>query len=357
MTSRNRTFARQEIFPSYIFNRLQDRLGPLTNLRLRRVNATTIEAVADTGDDAAVISIEGRWRFVEAPVQRAAPGGAAGVFAIFAVATDNDVVASPEANTDETVYDFDLRIVADGSTPALLAGEVEIFGRIGRLTWDGAAITDVRQEVGVVGGPQLADDVLDRLFVSGALDDRPDASAVNAGLVFADEFGTHWRSDGASWLLAGGKVPYCLCTVASSSVASGLGGDLLTLLDERDDWGMHGSGTTDIALPYAGVWEISAKAALVPFNGGNRLLSIDAPGFTNANGDVLGFIDHDIRPSWASSSWTNPAHAKHVLRAGAPVRVSAGQVIQLRVAQDSGSALNVQPGIDDTFLAARMISS
>src|SRR5690349_7522876 len=100
MTSRLHSFARDEVLPSYWVNRIQDRLGPLSNVRLVQASATTVQVPAGAGDDAAAISIEGRWRFNEAAVSVAHPGGAAGAYDVYVTASDQNVVSSPVPNTD-----------------------------------------------------------------------------------------------------------------------------------------------------------------------------------------------------------------------------------------------------------------
>lgn len=170
------TFIRDEVLPSYFANRLQDRMAPLSNLRLRRFNATTIEIPAGANDDAVVVNIGGgRWRMVEATVQRAMAGGAAaGAYDIFVTAKDNDIRAVPEAYSDFTDYTFALAIVAAGATPAIVAGAVEIYRKVGSLTWDGAAIVpgSVVQTIGsAVNAASAPDDftVGGNLSVAGTI--------------------------------------------------------------------------------------------------------------------------------------------------------------------------------------------
>lgn len=144
-------------------NRLGSALGPLAEgFRLRRASSTTLDVLPPTADDGAVvITIDGKIRYRETPLPpRAHPGGAAGTYDVFAVALDDDVVNAPAPNTDNTVYDFDLRIVAAGGTPAIVPGTVEIHRFVGQCGWDGTAITWLRQDVDFVVGAQLADGAL-----------------------------------------------------------------------------------------------------------------------------------------------------------------------------------------------------
>jgi hypothetical protein len=114
---------------------------------------TTIEVPAgvDRADGhAAAISVNGLWRFRDTTVQRAHPGGAAGTYLIFVVAKANSISSVPQPFTDNTDYNFDLRIVANGTTPPIVAGTVDAYRRVGNLDWDGAKITRLEQEVGDV---------------------------------------------------------------------------------------------------------------------------------------------------------------------------------------------------------------
>lgn len=154
-------FVRDEILPSWFVNRLQQRIVGLTNLRLRWVSATTIDVPAGADADAVVINIAENWRFVDTAIPpQAHPGGAAGLYLVFVTAAEQDIVNTPDPNTDLTDYSFGLAIVANGATPAIVPGTVDVFRRVGHLTWDGAAITSLVQEVGDVSGAQLQDSAL-----------------------------------------------------------------------------------------------------------------------------------------------------------------------------------------------------
>lgn len=141
-------FARDEILPSWFVNRIQHRLAPLTKIRLRRANATTVEVSAGADDDAAVVNIAGNWRFVEAAEQAAHPGGAAGIYRVFVTAAEQDIATTPDPNTDLTDYSFGLAIVPDGGTPTIVPGTVDIFRLVAKVWWDGAAINSLVQIVG-----------------------------------------------------------------------------------------------------------------------------------------------------------------------------------------------------------------
>lgn len=150
----NWPFKRNDVFPSFFANRIQDFLSAAeTNLRITRKNATTIEIVPDAELGIAAVALEGRWRFIEETISRAHPGGVKGTYFIWAVALDSDVDNTPDPFTDHTVYAFDLRITS-GVNPS---GEgVEVFEKIGEIDWSGAAIEAIRQTHGSVTGPMIA---------------------------------------------------------------------------------------------------------------------------------------------------------------------------------------------------------
>jgi hypothetical protein len=141
-------FVRDEVLPSWWANAVQEGLSTVSpNFRLRRVNGTTIEIQAGTGDDQVGLSIDGLWRWRTTTVQRSVGAGPAGVYGVFAVGAANDIDEEPLPFTDNTIYPFGLRIEAPGEEPDLIDG-VAVFRKIGEVVWDGAAITRVRQLLG-----------------------------------------------------------------------------------------------------------------------------------------------------------------------------------------------------------------
>lgn len=146
-------FARENVFPSWFANAVQKFLSTAApSFQITRASGTTIQVVAGAGVEAAVISINGNWRWNEATVNRAHPGGAAGTWDIYAVAAANSIVNVPAVGTDATVRTFALRIVEAGKTPPIEAGTVDIFRKIGSLLWTGAEVIGISQIVG--GGPE-----------------------------------------------------------------------------------------------------------------------------------------------------------------------------------------------------------
>lgn len=141
MPTRHRTFAREEKLPSYWINAIQDILvGLASNFVVTRLNATTIRVPAGAGKDRAVCVVDGLFRWREANTDRAV-AGTAGTYAVFAVAKANAVTNIPVSDTDATDYNFDLRVVLDGTTPAIAAGTVDVFQKVATFPWDGAAIS------------------------------------------------------------------------------------------------------------------------------------------------------------------------------------------------------------------------
>lgn len=158
MPDRHHPFVRDEVFPSYFANALQAFLSSAAfGLRLRRVNATTVEVVAGPSEDIAAVAIDGNMRHREATVQRAHPGGGAGTYPVFLVAKEDDIRSVPAPFSDFTDYSFDLRIEPPAGTPAIVPGTVDVFRKLGEIVWDGAAITAIRQTLDAVEGAQLAD--------------------------------------------------------------------------------------------------------------------------------------------------------------------------------------------------------
>jgi hypothetical protein len=146
--AQNTVFVRDQILPSYWANRIQDILSGLApNLRLSIANATTIQVVAGTGDDTVGISIDGLWRFNTVTKQRAV-SGSAGIKSIWVTCGPNVISSSPQPNTDNTVYSFELAVTAAGVPPTAVPGSLTNWREVGELSWDGTRVTRIRQFVG-----------------------------------------------------------------------------------------------------------------------------------------------------------------------------------------------------------------
>lgn len=140
----NWPFVRNDLLPSWWANAVQKFLSGLSgNVVATKINDTTVEVWAGADEDAAVLTVDGRWRWRETPVQRAHPGGAAGVYVLWATAADNSVNSTPLPGTDHTVYAFDLAITS-GAAP----GGVALARKIANVIWDGVKITGVNMLLG-----------------------------------------------------------------------------------------------------------------------------------------------------------------------------------------------------------------
>lgn len=204
MPQRHRTFARGEVFPSYIVNTVLAGLSTLDhNFRIVRVNDTTIEVPAGADDAMAAISVDGNLRWRESPAQAAHPGGVAGTYDIFVTASANDIDAIPAPNTDNTDYAFALTIVASGGTP----GGVDHHRKVGSLVWDGAKITAIVPEVGrSVRAPAI----------HAPYAERPPASALLDGVrFFASDKLMEWECVGGGWVLLFAYAPRVAALPAS----------------------------------------------------------------------------------------------------------------------------------------------
>jgi len=138
-------FAKNDLFPSWFANAIQRFLSTAAPaFQLTKQDATHVQVVADTDVNAAIISIAGKWRWIEATSSRAHPGGASGTWDIFAVAIANKIESG---GIDATNRAFALRIVKSGETPTIEAGVVDIFRKVGSCQWSGSEITRVDQTV------------------------------------------------------------------------------------------------------------------------------------------------------------------------------------------------------------------
>src|SRR4051812_22589551 len=115
MPARHRTdLTRGQPLPSTWVNTVMDQLGVMaSNFRIELANSTTVRVpsgAGNNGNDTAVVSIEGKWRFNQADVTAAHPGGAAGIYDVYVTAYANDFSAADPA--DVTNYAFGLVIRA-----------------------------------------------------------------------------------------------------------------------------------------------------------------------------------------------------------------------------------------------------
>lgn len=142
-------FARLDVYPSWFVNALEKFLSVgSSGFQVIPTDATHLKVPAGAADQAACISIEGLWRFVEADVGPIAhPGGAAGSYPVFVTCKNNNITNVPNPYTDATDYTFGLQIKAPGATPTIVAGTVDQFRKVADAVWDGAKIVRVQQYV------------------------------------------------------------------------------------------------------------------------------------------------------------------------------------------------------------------
>lgn len=229
-------FARDDVFPSWFVNSVQRLLSLAAfNFAVTKQDATHIHVEAGADPLAAAVSIQGRWRWNEATVSRAHPGGAAGTYDIFAVSKANKIDTSPAPGTDDTDYSFELRIVEAAHTPPIEAGVVDIFRKVGSLQWSGTEITRVDQTVPLapthahrhatgqpdaiapadIGAASSAEARAFRLFAKqpGVINGmRANGCTINGGTGKVTVGGT--TGDGVVWIESGGALVYTASTFA-----------------------------------------------------------------------------------------------------------------------------------------------
>lgn len=163
--SQNHPFSREEVFPSWFANRIQDYLSASQmDIPLSLKTTTAVQVVPDANIGIAAVNIEGRWRFITTTIERAHPGGAAGTYVVWAVAEDNSVTNSPAVFTDHTNYAFELRITS-GAAPT--GSGIAVTTKIGEVDWSGTVITALRITRGAITGARIANGALSN---SGSLE-------------------------------------------------------------------------------------------------------------------------------------------------------------------------------------------
>lgn len=123
--------------------------------RMYKVKSDTVGVKASSGTGQVAIGFGGPWRYVSEDLSVLVSGGA-GTKDIYVVAvTENDFVGAGE-DPDETDYDFELRVVNHEATPSSVA----YYRKLGEVTWDGAAITALKQTLDSVSGAMLDDEAM-----------------------------------------------------------------------------------------------------------------------------------------------------------------------------------------------------
>lgn len=261
MPNREHTFARNEVAPSYWANALQAFLSVGHHqFALTLANSTTVQVVASAGDGLVAIAINGSFRYNEVTVNRAHPGGASGTYDVYVTASAQSIASTPQPYTDNTNRAFALAIVATGSTPAIIPGTVDIYRKVGTLTWSGTAITRVTPTVGAGQGA-----------ISGVVVFDGDATAnlyrPSAGIIRTD--GSLQAASVATYQPAAQVAFSNRLLVADANAAFQVFGD------GRLQWGPGGASAIDTNLYRAGAGQLTTDG------------SIRSAGFRVASGNSL----------------------------------------------------------------------
>jgi hypothetical protein len=154
----NRTFAYNDRFPVSWPDTLQEFISTFasSNFQITLASPTTIQVVASAGNGLVGIGVEGKWRYNIATANAAHPGGGAGTYDVYAVASANSFAASglpPGSNpeVDNTDYTFGLVIVAGGAaapTGTFNGHAIAHTRKVATLAWSGSAITTITHLVG-----------------------------------------------------------------------------------------------------------------------------------------------------------------------------------------------------------------
>lgn len=137
--------------PSTWVNALMRLVGSqATNVAVGALTSTAVYVYpADVGPDVGgwvMLSIGGKWRWVQNSVNAAHPGGAAGRYNVWAATAENDLTGVDPA--DSTDYGFSLVIRTVASGPPAASGATAYSRLIALCDWDGAAITALYPLIG-----------------------------------------------------------------------------------------------------------------------------------------------------------------------------------------------------------------
>lgn len=139
--------------PQDWFDAIQEFLGSQAtpNFLLVLSGTASVQLVAGTDNDQVGLGINGKFRIITATASAAHPGGAAGIYDVWAVASANNFVpGGGSGEVDNTDYTFGLRIVAGGSaapTGTHNANAIAHTRKIATLQWSGTVITAINQIV------------------------------------------------------------------------------------------------------------------------------------------------------------------------------------------------------------------
>jgi hypothetical protein len=252
--------------PEEFFDSTQEMMsGSAVNVALVASDATHVRLLAGAGHDQVSLSIGGAYRYQAANVTVAHPGGAAGIYNVWATAQPNQALpAAGPAGGDHSIG-LAVRTQAAGAPAGPLISRL-----IGQCVWDGAAITSVRSTVG-------------RVAASGQLD------STAGGMTLGPAAGVAKDVPGTSFDLLLVRDSFLLVTLMMIASPAGAGGSV----------------TIDGFLSVDGVDDLGAAQPAV----------IEAPGDgLNRTGVLLRRIPlaaglHTIkgRAKWVDSSGTSQA--------------------------------------------------
>jgi hypothetical protein len=160
-----RDLNRGDVLPASWTDALQRFVSALhANVQLRRAptNPNTQISLYPGDQQTGVIALglTGLWRWVEGPLTTPHPGGAAGTYRVWAVASGNQFSETPTPDSDTTDYSFGMAITSGTTPTGSHNGRAIVATRaLGEYDWSGSAITALRQYVGVPGmaSTQLTD--------------------------------------------------------------------------------------------------------------------------------------------------------------------------------------------------------
>lgn len=264
-------FAYLDVFPSWWANAVGKMLSIYADGFKVTHDTTNVYVVAGAGDQAAVVSIGGMWRWNEATLTRAHPGGAAGTYPIFVTAAANDIVGIPAPFTDSTTYSFGLDVRAAGSTPTIVAGTVDVYRQVGTCEWDGTQITRVDQTVPAsplhahshaagqpdaispasIGAAALVQPVVTSLPTVGPSGSGPLLDGQECRLLVDATNGIVWHLA----YRAGSSSPYKWEFLGGSSLLARVNGSL-GVITVGGVWNTAGGGAPAVTVPNVGDYEV-----------------------------------------------------------------------------------------------------
>jgi microcystin-dependent protein len=143
--SKYRDFSPGNPFPADFVDALNEMLSTYAspNLRVVQSAATQLQIVAGTGNAQVGLAVNGMWRWNTATITAAHPGGTAGLYDLYALASANSfTTGSGGEEVDSTPPGFTMRIMATTASPTGTGGETH-SRKIASVLWTGSAIKEV----------------------------------------------------------------------------------------------------------------------------------------------------------------------------------------------------------------------